>query len=196
MMTRLNTGNTQSGAVLFIALVFLVLITVMAVTTFTISKSTSQVVSNMDLRRATLQAAVLGNEQALSTTRIIKFPGSPVTDPATGRLGSTITVDVKGDGTQKILDTVSTSTCFMAYPKEYKSLDLTDPVEEQCAYSESTGQKCYKVTFQYQVTSQEEFGSAVSSTGAQNVVGQGLYVTADPGGARNVCRDASGLLLF
>ena len=66
----------------------------MAVTTFTISKSTSQVVSNMDLRRATLQAAALGNEQAMSSTRIIKFPGSPVTDPATNRLGNTITVDV------------------------------------------------------------------------------------------------------
>jgi archaellum component FlaG (FlaF/FlaG flagellin family) len=191
MIARINDRSAQSGAVLFIALVFLVLITLMAVTTFTISKSTSQVVDNMDLRRATLQAAAQTNEQVLSSTRVIKTPTAPLPG------GLTAVVDVKGDGKENILTTVAQPiNCFMAYPKEYKSLDLTDPVEEQCAYSISTGQKCYKVTFQYTVTAQEELAGAVLSTGAQNSVSQGVYVTADPGGARNVCHGPGGTLLF
>jgi hypothetical protein len=190
MIARFDNRNAQSGAVLFIALVFLVLMTLMAVTTFTISKSTTQVVDNMDLRRATLQAASLTNEQVLSSTRVIKNPGSPLPG------GTTAVVDVKGDGKEQMLTTVNTPSCFMAYPKEYKFLDLTDPVEEQCAYSLSTGQKCYKVTFQYKVTAQEELGGTVLGTGAQNEVDQGVYVTADPGGARNVCHPVGGGLYF
>jgi len=196
MMTRFGSRNTQSGVVLFIALVFLVLITVMALTTFTIGKGTSQIVSNMDLRRATLRAADHTNEQTLSTKRIISNPSAPVLDPGTGQYGKTIIVDVNGDGKEKIKTTVGAPTCFMAIPLSSKGIDMTDPLQEQCAYSESTGQKCYKVTFQYPVTAQEEFNGTVLATGAQNAVGQGLYVTADPGGARNVCRGPGGTLLF
>jgi Tfp pilus assembly protein PilX len=199
-MTRIHSRGRQNGAVLFMALIFLVLITVMAVTTFTLSKGTSQVINNISLRRATLQAANQANENAMSTFRIVDTPTAPLyTAPVaagTGTYGGTLEIDTNGDGKLKIQASMGTQSCFMAQTKPSLGLDMNDPVDEGCANSISTGQQCYNVTFQYQISANEEFNSTTGTNLAKNSISQGVNVTAQPDGARNVCHGAGGLLYF
>ena len=196
-MRHISSRGRQSGAVLFMAMIFLVLITVMAVTTFTLSKGTSQVVNNLSVRRATLQAAAQANENAMSTFRIVDSPTAPLYDASTNTYGGTLVIDTSGEGKLKIQTSMGTQSCFMAQTKPSLGLDMNDPVDEGCANSISTGQQCYNVTFQYQVNATEQFNSATTATNlATNSVSQGVNVTAQPDGARNVCHGAGGLLYF
>jgi len=194
-MIRVTAYRTQAGAVLFMALIFLVLLTVMAVTTFTIGKGTSQAVNNMNMRRTAMQAASQASENAMSTYRIVNDPTKPLFDPPTGTYNATLISDVNGDGKLKIKNSIDQQTCQMATPKDPLSLDMNDPVDEGCANSVAT-QKCFNVTFQYRIKSVEQYGTGDAQNPATNSVTQGLYVTAQPGAAQNICQGPGGTLYF
>jgi hypothetical protein len=194
-MTRVTKHRNQHGAVLFMALIFLVLLTVMAITTFTVGKSTSQVVNNMNTRRTGLQSASQASENGMSSYRIVNNPTAPLYDPVAGTYGGSVTTDVRGDGTFKIKNTIDQQTCEMATPKDPLSLDMNDPVDEGCANSVAT-QKCFNVTFQYRIKSVEQYGTGDAPNPTTNSVTQGLYVTAQPGAAQNICHGSGGILYF
>jgi len=194
-MNRIPTSPRQTGAVLFMAMIFLVLLTVMAVTTFTVGKGTSQMIDNMSNRRTALQSATQAGENAMSSYRIVNDPNNPLYDAATATYGNSVVSDIRGDGTFNVKNTLTDHACEMATPKDPLSLDMNDPVDEGCANSVAT-QKCFNVTFQYRIKSVEQYAGSDAPNAAVNSVTQGLYVTAQPGAAQNICQGPGGTLYF
>ena len=122
-MTRIDFRKTQTGAVLFMAMIFLVLITVMAVTMFTVSRNTAQVVNNINLRKLSLQAANQTSDVAMSTYKIVSSPAAVLPNGT-----DIMDVDVNGDGKTVINTEVKPPSCNKGQPKENLNLDLNDPV--------------------------------------------------------------------
>ena len=189
-MTHIKLHATQTGAVLFMAMIFLVLITIMAVTTFTISKSSSQVVNNISMRKLTQQAATQTSDAAMSTYRMVAFPNSVLYNGTS--YTNTVNVDVNGDGKTVIQTQIQAPTCTKGQPKDPLHIDLNDPNLAKCVSSVGVADKCFDITFQVPVVAKELFNSSITGAGAQNSVTQGASVTVNSKGAYNICRSPGG----
>jgi hypothetical protein len=180
MKTKRNPGR-ESGAVLFVALVFLMLLTVMALTTFNLSKGTQQIVGNMAVRSAAFQAALQTSEMAISTNRLIHHP----TD-LFGTGTNNVTVDINGDQKTLINTIVDPPQCISIQQVADNKLDLSDERDLECANSAKSNLFCYDVLFQFATRATDSLTNAASS------VAQGVSIRSQPASARNVCRSASG----
>lgn len=173
------TYRRQSGAVLFIALVFLMLMTVMALTSFNLSKGTQQIVGNMAVRSQAFQVAVQTSERVISTNRLVHHP----TD-LFGTGSNTVSVDVAGDNKTVISATVDPPKCVSIQQVVDAKLDLGNSRDLECANSAKNGLFCYDVLFQYATHATDPLTKATST------VAQGASVRSQPASARNICRTA------
>jgi len=171
----------ESGAVLFIAIVFLALLTVMALTTFNLSKGTQQIIGNMAVRSQAFQVAQQTSETALSTNRLVHHP----TD-LFGTGANTRSVDINGDGKTVIGATVDPPQCVSIQRVVDAKLDLGVERDLECANSAKNKLFCYDVLFQVTTRATDPL------TNASGTVAQGASVRTQPASARNICRSASG----
>lgn len=169
----------QSGAVLFIALVFLMLMTVMALTSFNLSKGTQQIIGNMAVRSQAFQAAQQTSERVISTNRMVHHP----TD-VFGTGSNTVSIDVVGDHKTVISATVDPPKCVTIQQVVDAKLDLGNERDLECANSAKSNLFCYDVLFQYATHATDPLTKATST------VAQGASVRSQPASARNICRTA------
>lgn len=190
-MTGTRNPHSQSGVVLYIALIFLVLLTVMAVTTFTVSKGTQQVIGNQTNAALVRQVAAQTAENAISSTRLIDNPNAVLLQTSsTGGSSYTnnVTVDVNGDGKTVINARLTPPKCVAAAPTVANQLNL--PHDQPCVFSAGTSFSCYDVNFGISVVASDPITNATAN------VGEGLYTRAQGDKARNICKNASGTPYF
>jgi len=180
-MRQIRNPKRESGAVLFIALVFLVLLTLMALTTFNLSKGTQQIIGNMAVRNTTFQVALQTSEKAISTNRMVHHP-----DDLFGTGSNTVAVDVNGDHKTVINATVDPPQCVSIQQVVDNKLDLGNERDLECANSAKNGLFCYDVLFQFATRATDPLTKATSA------VAQGASVRSQPASARNICRSSSG----
>lgn len=180
-MRPMRTRKRESGAVLFVALVFLMLLTVMALTTFNLSKGTQQIVGNMAERNAAFQVALQTNEMAISTNRLIHHP----TD-LFGTGTNTVSVDINDERKTVINATVDPPQCVSIQQVPENTLDLGNERDLECVNSAKNNLFCYDVLFQFSTRATDSLTKATSS------VTQGASIRSQPASARNVCRSSSG----
>ena len=180
-MKQIVSLRNESGAVLFIALVFLVLLTLMALTTFNLSKGTQQIIGNMAARNTTFQVALQTSETAISTNRLVHHPNDLF-----GTGSNNVAVDVNGDQKTVINASVDAPQCISIQQVVDNKLDLGNERDLECANSAKNGLFCYDVVFQFNSRATDPVTKATSA------VTQGASVRSQPASARNICRSASG----
>lgn len=183
-MSSFGNFRRQSGAVLFVALIFLMLLTVMALTTFNLSKGTQQIIGNMAVRSQTLQVAQQASETVISKNRFIHHPGDVF-----GTGSNTTTIDVNGDQKTVISATVDPPQCISIQPVSSNQLALGNEHDLDCANSANLNGKnvsCYRVLFQVATHATDPVTKATST------VGQGASVSLQKAEAFNNCHSASG----
>jgi hypothetical protein len=180
-MKQARNPSNESGAVLFMALIFLVLLTLMALTTFNLSKGTQLIIGNMAARNAAFQVALQASETAISTNRLVHHP-----DDLFGTGTNAIAVDVNGDARTVISATVDPPKCISIQQVVDNKLDLGNERDLECANSSKNGMFCYDVLFQFATRATDPLTKATSA------VVQGASVRSQPASARNICRSASG----
>jgi hypothetical protein len=187
MMPRVFNPKPQSGAVLFMTLIFLVLITVMALTTFTVSKGTQQVVGNTAARNLTYATAWQTSENAISSVYITSDPTKMLYDGVSSYT-TVLPVDVNGDGKTVVNASIPASgrpSCVAA--TTLISNTITDPVASQrCLNSNILAQTCYNLHFQFSALATD------SVTNATSTVSQGVSLPAMPADAHTLCRGPGG----
>lgn len=171
----------QSGAVLFVALIFLMLLTVMALTTFNLSKGTQQIIGNMAVRSQAFQVAQQTSETAISTNRLVHHPADLF-----GTGSNTRSIDINGDRKTVINATVDVPQCVSIQQVMDSKLDLGNERDLECANSAKTNLSCYDVLFQFATHATDPVTQATST------VTQGASVRSQPASSRNICRSSSG----
>lgn len=182
-----HRGNfrRQSGAVLFVALIFLMLLTVMALTTFNLSKGTQQIIGNMAVRSQAFQVAQQTSEAVISSNRFLHHP----TD-VFGVGTNTKTIDINGDQKTVITATVDPPQCISIQQVSGNKLDLGNEHDLDCVNSASSPQaknlSCHDVLFQFATHATDPVTKATST------VTQGASVRSQPASSLNNCVSASG----
>jgi len=123
--------SRQRGVILFVGLIMLTLLTVLALSAYNAGKSSLQIVGNMQHRNEAVAAAQEAIEEAVSTTRLYKFPNDILADTCAGP--NTRCVDVNGDGTNDVTVTL-TATCIAK-----KATPPSDPLCTASSVDELTG---------------------------------------------------------
>jgi Tfp pilus assembly protein PilX len=191
MNSRRPNHYYQSGAVLFMTLIFLVLLTVMALTTFTLGKGTTQVVANMTARNLTYETAYQATENGISTTKIVTNPTAMLYNTTNGGYANSITVDINGDTKTTLNVSIPASgqpSCFKAQQVSHNNIHL--PAEQVCANDEANNSHCYDVSFQFTAVASDTVTNATSSVTA------GAATRARQADARNTCQGPGGQQYF
>ncbi|HZX26099.1 MAG TPA: PilX N-terminal domain-containing pilus assembly protein, partial [Telluria sp.] len=122
----------QRGITLIVALVMLVLITLLALTTFNLSKSSIQVISNMQSRTENIAAARQAIDETMSSTRFFSTPDDAIPNPCNGE-SNTRCVDVNGDGVNDVTVRLTPSpTCVKANGVMNSEVDVTNTENANC----------------------------------------------------------------
>lgn len=127
----------QRGATLIVGLIMLVLITLLALTTYNMSRSGIQVVSNMQARAEGETAARQVIEETISSTQFFSTPASALKEPCNGEQ-NTRCVDVNGDGTDDVKVALTPApACIRARSVMNTQLDVSDEEDVGCALGAS-----------------------------------------------------------
>jgi Tfp pilus assembly protein PilX len=131
----------QKGVTLVLSLIMLVLLTIMALSSFTIGKSSLQVVDNAQQQAQAQNAAQAILDQVVSTPAFVEAPGNVldnsncpagVTAPANSRC-----VDLYGDGKTVVVVAMSPQPfCTQVKAIPAASLDLTKEQDQACTVEE------------------------------------------------------------
>jgi Tfp pilus assembly protein PilX len=127
----------QRGVVMIMGLILLMVLTVLALTTFTLGKSTLQIVGNMQWRKQVISAAQEAIDDAVSTTRLFLSPAS-IYLSSCGSQPNTKCIDVTGDGKADLtVELTPTPTCVKAqvFKNASVNLNLNDPNDQACVLS-------------------------------------------------------------
>ncbi|MGZ3181564.1 MAG: pilus assembly PilX family protein [Telluria sp.] len=125
----------QRGITLIVALVMMVIITLLALTTFNLSKSSIQVVSNMQARSEGIAAARQVLDEAISNTRFFSTPNDALANPCNGD-ANTRCVDVNGDGVTDITVVLTPApACVKAAPLKNSSVSEGSSDDVNCLLS-------------------------------------------------------------
>jgi Tfp pilus assembly protein PilX len=131
----------QKGVTLVLSLIMLVLLTIMALSSFTIGKSSLQIVDNAQQQAQAQNAAQAILDQVVSTPAFVEAPGNVldnsncpagVTAPANSRC-----FDLYGDGKTVIVVAMSPQPfCTQVKAIPAASLDLTKEQDQACTVEE------------------------------------------------------------
>lgn len=123
----------QDGITLITALIMLVLLTLIALTTFNVSKSNLQIVSNMQQRDEATAAAREVIEETISNTRFSTTPDHVIANPCGGE-ENTRCVDTNGDGTSDVKVAITPRPeCVKAPVIKNTALDLAKREDQVCS---------------------------------------------------------------
>ena len=132
-----RTPLRQRGATLIVGLIMLVLITLLALTTYNMSRSGIQVVSNMQAKAEGETAARQVIEETISSTQFFSTPGNALKDPCNGE-PNTRCVDVNGDGTDDVKVALTPApACVRARSVMNTQLDVSNEEDVGCALGAS-----------------------------------------------------------
>jgi Tfp pilus assembly protein PilX len=127
----------QRGATLIVGLIMLVLITLLALTTYNMSRSGIQVVTNMQAKAQGETAARQVIEETISSTQFFSTPTNALNQPCDGEL-NTRCVDVNGDGTQDVKVALTPApACLRARSVMNTQLNVSDSEDVGCALGAS-----------------------------------------------------------
>lgn len=119
------------GSSLFVGLILLLLLTLMTVAAFNVSRTSIDVVSNMQQKDAAVAAANDAIQEALSTTRLFQSPATIFLTPCT--VANTRCFDVNGDGKNDIKVTLTpTPSCIVAQTIKNNNIDVTNSQSAGC----------------------------------------------------------------
>jgi hypothetical protein len=121
----------QRGATMVVALIMLLLLTLVAVTSLNMSKSSLQIVGNLQGRSQNMVTANGVSEQVISTTQFFTNPAATIN--VNGAWANSTTVDVYGDGKMMLPVTVTPPRCIAAQPIPVTALVLTNRDDLGCS---------------------------------------------------------------
>jgi Tfp pilus assembly protein PilX len=124
--------HRQQGITLVVALIMLVLLTLLALTSFNVSNSNLQVVSNMQQRDETIAAAREVIEETISSTRFFATPGDVLANPCGAP--NTRCIDSNGDGVPDVTVVLTPPpVCVKAHTIKNSDLDLSNSEDAGCS---------------------------------------------------------------
>jgi Tfp pilus assembly protein PilX len=152
--------HRQRGVTLVVALIMLVLLTLLALTSFNVSKSNLQVVSNMQQRDEAIAAAREVIEETISSTRFFDTPGDVLANPCGGP--NQRCIDTNGDGTPDVTVALTPPpACIKGQSIKTSELDVAIEDDAGCTLGV-----------------QQNFGTAGASTGNSECANSVWEVTA------------------
>ena len=123
--------HRQQGVTLVVALIMLVLLTLLALTSFNVSKSSLQVVSNMQQRDEAVAAAREVIEETISNTRFFNTPGDVLANPCGAP--NQRCIDTNGDGTPDVTVALTPPpSCVKAQSIKSSDLDVANEDDAGC----------------------------------------------------------------
>ena len=123
--------HRQQGVTLVVALIMLVLLTLLALTSFNVSKSNLQVVSNMQQRDEAIAAAREVIEETISSTRFFETPNNVLAEPCGGP--NQRCIDTNGDGRSDVTVALTPPpSCVKAQSIKNTELDVTIDDDAGC----------------------------------------------------------------
>lgn len=194
---RHTARHRQQGMTLVIGLVMLIMISLAAVASYQISRTTLDVVGNMQFLNEAVASADSVLQEAMSTEDMFTNPTN-VLDNTCGA-NNTKCYDYNGDGTNDVRVTMTTPTCIRAQALLISQLDLDiDPFTNQprdlgCAKQSelsgiegaNTGQSlCTETTWELRATATDV---TAGTTGASATVTQGVGVRIKTTDAATFC---------
>ena len=124
--------HRERGITLITALIMLVLLTLVALTTFNVSKSNLQIVSNMQQRDEATAAAREVIEETISNTRFSVTPDHILAEPCGP--DNTRCVDTNGDDVDDVQVRITPRpACIKAPVIKNTALDLAQPDDQVCS---------------------------------------------------------------
>lgn len=124
--------HRQRGVTLVVALIMLVLLTLLALTSFNVSKSNLQIVSNMQQRDEAIAAAREVIEETVSNTRFFASPNKVLVNPCGA--ANTRCVDSNGDGVNDVTVALTPPpNCVKAKAIKNSDLDMADSDDAGCS---------------------------------------------------------------
>ncbi len=181
----------QRGVTLVVALVMLVIISMLAMTTFNLSKSSIQVVGNMQSHDEAIAASRQVIDEALSNKMFFDSPADTLALPCEGP--NSRCIDFNGDGKPDVKTVLTPApACVKFRTIKVNELDLTDAEDQNCSVGDpgtlsqvgaNTGNSlCSNSTWEITAVSTDE----VSETSVTVV--QGVNVRVPAGDAETFCR--------
>ncbi|MES2296738.1 MAG: hypothetical protein V4582_06825 [Pseudomonadota bacterium] len=180
-------GRHQDGVTLIVALIMLIMLTMLALTSFSLGKSTLQVVNNMQLRDAGIGAARQVVEEAISNTNFYSNQANTLSNPCGA--ANTRCVDIDGDGTTDFTVKVATS-CVKV--KAIKNIDVDPNINAACLTSGCTSpgiegsctgdSQCVNAVWDLKATARD------AVTQSEVVVVQGVATENNRDDIANICK--------
>lgn len=123
--------HRQRGITLIMALVMLVVLTLLALTSFNLTRSNLQIVSNMQQREEAVAAAREVIEETISSTRLFETPANILPNPCGAP--NQRCIDVNGDGANDVTVAITPAPrCVKAQAIKSTELDLADADDLGC----------------------------------------------------------------
>lgn len=132
----MNCTRRQDGMTLIMALIMLVVLTLLALTSFNLSKSNMQVVSNMQQRDEAVAAANEVIEEVISR-KFFESTSSALLAPCNS-VANTRCIDTNGDGTKDItVELKPKPTCVKSQVIKNTELDLENKDDLTCSVGQN-----------------------------------------------------------
>ena len=123
--------HRQQGVTLIVAMIMLVLLTLLALTSFNVTKSNLQVVSNMQQRDEAVAAAREVIEETISSTRFFNTPGDVLANPCGSP--NQRCIDANGDGRPDVKVALTPPpSCVKAQSIKNSELDVAIEDDDGC----------------------------------------------------------------
>lgn len=128
----------QHGATLFMSMIMLIILTLLALSTFNVSQTNLQVVSNMQQRDAALFAARSVIEEVVSGTRFQDTPALTLAIQTGCGVANRRCVDLNGDGTTDVTVALTQPPgCVNSNYIKTASLNLDDAEDAKCSVGDT-----------------------------------------------------------
>jgi Tfp pilus assembly protein PilX len=128
--------HRQRGVTLLVAMIMMVLLTLLALTSANVSRSTIQVVGNMQSRDQNIAAARQVLEEAISSTRFFSTPSDAIGSPCGA--ANTRCIDVNGDDTADVTVVLTPApACVRARSLLNEEVNVANTTEADCISAET-----------------------------------------------------------
>lgn len=190
----MKTLHQERGVTLFMAMIMLIVLTLLALSTFNVSQSNMQVVSNMQQRDASLHAARSVIEEIVSGVRFSTSKEALLAQPGCGGTNGVINqrcIDTNGDGRKDVTVKVEEPSCVKVKNIKTATLDLANPDQAACSVgvaqtmgtvgSDNGNSLCADSIWEVQAEATDDLSEATVS------VTQGIAVMTDIDSVKTSC---------
>lgn len=127
MRSAMPAPRRQQGMTLVIGLIMLIMISLAAVASYQMTRTSTEVVGNMQFQAEAVNAADAAIQEAVSTVRMFQNPNTVFLNPC-GNVSNTRCFDFNGDGQNDMTVTLAPPTCTRVRPKPNAELNLSTVV--------------------------------------------------------------------